>query len=195
MRRMLFPVAIVPILLLAIAAPVAAAPPLKESGTQVSLFSVSTSCGGSFCTDTVLDAFTIDSETLLVCVNWYTYSIRTGQLRSQEGGCTETSPDALTITESFNVTLSDTTVVIVECNRRGCMETGSVTVSASDSAVSPIFTDSSRGTFSDGECTYRYRSESTSAQVAGTMTIDGVVYEQQFGSASVSSFTVTSRCG
>ena len=150
MRRMLIPVAIVPILLLAIAAPVAAAPPLKESGTQQSLFSVSTSCVGSFCTDTVLDAFNIDPDTLLVCVNRYTYSIRTGQLRSQEGGCTETSPDALTISESFDVTLAETTVIFEECNRRGCTVTDSVTVSADDSAVSPIFSETSRGTFTDG---------------------------------------------
>jgi len=190
---MLFPIIIVPILLLAAVAPVAAAPPLKESGTHESFFSVSTSCSGSSCTDTGLDAFMIDAETLVVCVFRVTYSTRTGQVRSQESGCGETSPEALTITENFDVTLAETTITFVECNQRGCRETGSATVSASDSAVSPIFTDSSRGTFSDGTCKFRFRSESTGAQVAGTMTIDGVVYEQQ-GSASISTFTVSSRC-
>ncbi len=194
MRRLLFPAIVVPLLLLAIAAPAAAAPPFKESGTQQSFYSVSTSCSGSTCTDTVLDAFMIDPDTLLVCVSSYTYSTRTGRFQSESSGCDETSPDALTITGDFDVTLAETTITLVECNRRGCRETDTITVSAHDSAVSPIYTYSDRGTFSDGTCTFRYSSRGSGAEVAGTMTVDGVVYEQQYGSANVSTYKVMSRC-
>jgi hypothetical protein len=135
----------------------------------------------------------IDPDTLVVCLSTYTYSIRTGRIQSEASGCQETSPDALTITEDFDVTLAETTITFMECNQRGCRETDTVTVSAHDSAVSPIFTHSDRGTFSDGTCTFRYSSSGEGAEVAGTMTIDGVVYEQ-FGSADVTTFRVTQRC-
>ena len=193
MRRLLFPALLVPMLLMALAAPALAAPPLKESGTQTQFFSYASSCSGSTCTETILDAFMIDSETLVVCLHEFTYSTRTGQIRSERSGCEETSPDALTITENFDVTLAETTVTFVECNRRGCRETGTATVSAEDFRVSNIYTSSDRGTFSDGECTFRYSSTSEGADVAGTMTINGVVYEQM-GSASISEFSVSSRC-
>ncbi len=192
-RRILAPLIAVPILLLVLAAPAAAAPPMRESGTQESLFSVSTTCSGSTCTDTIVNAFTIDSETLVVCLSSFTYNPRTGRLVSQESGCTETSPEALTVTGDFTVTLSETAVTLASCDRRGCTEGDTVTVSARDSAVGPILTDSGKGTFSDGTCTSRYRFTSQSAQVAGTMTIDGVTLEQS-GSASISEFTVSTRC-
>ena len=194
MRRLLLPITLASMLVLAVAAPVAAAPPLKESGTQTQFFSVSSECSARTCTDTILDAFMIDSETLIVCVERITYSTRTGQIRSQAGGCGETSPAALTITSSFEVTLDETTVSVFQCNQRECRETGTLTVSAHDFAVGPVFTSSDRGTFSDGTCTYRYRSTTEGAEVAGTMTIDGVVYEQQYGQASIGTFSVSARC-
>ena len=194
MRRRSFVTLIaVPVLLLVLAAPVAAAPPMRESGTQQSFFSVATSCSGSTCTDRVLEAFTLDSETLVVCLSSFTYNPRTGRLVSQESGCTETSPGALTVTGDFTVTLADTAVTLATCNRRGCTESDTVTVSAQDSAVGPVFTETGRGTFSDGSCTSRYSFTSQSSQIAGTMTIDGVAY-QQSGSASISQFTVSTRC-
>ena len=192
-RRSFVPLIAVPVLLLTLAAPVAAAPPMRESGTQESFSSVATACSGSTCTNTAVDAFTLDSETLVVCLNSYTYNVRTGRLVSQESGCTETSPDALTVTGDFTVTLADTTVTLATCNQRGCTEGDTVTVSARDSAVGPVFSETGRGTFTDGTCTSRYRFSSESAQIAGTMTIDGVTL-QQSGSASISQFTVSSTC-
>ena len=193
MRRSFVPLIAVPVLLLMLAAPVAAAPPMRESGTQQSLSSVATTCSGATCTDTIVDAFTVDSETLVVCLSSYTYNVRTGRLVSQESGCTETSPGALTITADFKVTLTDTTITLATCNQRGCTEGDTVTVSAQDTAVGPVFTETGSGTFSDGTCTSRYRFTSESAPVAGTMTIDGVVL-QQSGFASISQFTVSTRC-
>ena len=194
MRRLLVPLFVVPALLLALAVPAAAAPPLKESGTSKSFTSISSTCSGASCTDVILDAFSLDNETILVCLNYLTYSTRTGQIRSQESGCTETSSDALTVTSDVTVSLDPTSITLAECGRRGCTETRTVTVSATDSAVGPVFSDVGRGTFSDGTCTFRYRFESRSAPIAGTMTIDGVTLEQS-GGASLSEFTVSSRCG
>lgn len=200
MRRFLVPVIVVPMLLLALAAPALAAPPLKESGTSMYFSSYSSVCteGGSpTCTDTSLEAFSIAPDTIVVCLNTYTYSTRTYRLISQESGCTETSSTALTFTSDFTVALSDTSVTVVEfsCGPRRCTEGGSrtVTVSALDSAVGPIFTSSGRSTFSDGTCTYRYSFTDESAELAGTMTIDGVTMDQS-GWGSVSEYTVSARC-
>ena len=200
MRRFFVPLTVVPVLLLTLAAPALAAPPLKESGTSMYFSSYSTVCveGGSpTCTDTSLDVFSLSPDTLLVCLNTYTYSTRTYRLISQEYGCTETSSAALTFTGDFTVSLSDTSVTVAEvtCGPRRCAEGGSrtVTVSALDSAVGPILTSTGRGSFTDGTCTYRYSFTDQSAELAGTITIDGVTVDQ-WGWGSVSQFTVTTRC-
>ena len=193
MRRVVVSLVLLPILLLLLVAPAAAAPPLKESGTQNFLSSFASSCSQVSCTDTFLDVFNIDAEIVLVCVGSVTYNVRNGRITSQESGCSEASPDALTVTEDITATLSETPVTFVDCNQRGCVEGDTVIVSASDTAIGPIFIESNRGTFTDGTCTFRYRSETRSSEVAGTMTIDGAVFEQS-GSAGTSEFAVTSRC-
>ena len=200
MRRFIVPIIVVPMLLLALAVPTLAATGPRESGTYMSFSSYSTVCteGGSpTCTDTSLDAFSISPDTIQVCVSTYTYSTRTYRTISQESGCTETSSDALTFTGDFTVSLADTSVTVSEysCGPRRCTEGASrtITVSASDSAVGEIFTSTSRGTFSDGTCTSRYSSTDKSAELAGTMTIDGVTMDQM-GWGSISEYTVSTRC-
>jgi len=200
MRRFVVPVIVVPMLLLALAAPALAAPPLKESGTSMSFFSGSTVCtegDSQTCTDTFIQAFSIDANTIVVCLDEITYSTRTGRLVSQESGCTETSSTALTFSADFTVTLSDTSVTVSEitCGPRGCRESGTrtVTVSALDTAVGPILTSTGRGTFDDGTCTFRFSSTDQSAEIAGTMTIDGVTMDES-GFGSVSEFKVSTRC-
>ncbi len=192
MRRVVTAFIVLPILVLALAAPAAAAPPLKESGTQLSFFSVNTECSGATCTDTVLEAFTIDAQTVAVCLSYFTYNIHTGR-GTGEGSCAETDSSALTISPELTVTLDETAITLFSCNRHTCTEGDTVVVSAQDSAIGPIFSETSRGTFTDGTCTYRFSSSSDSAEIAGTMTIDGVTLEQQFGYASISEFTVSSR--
>jgi hypothetical protein len=56
-----------------------------------------------------------------------------------------------------------------------------------------VSSGSSRGTFTDGDCTYRYTATSSYAEVAGTITLDGVVYDEQ-GFADTSVYKVTTRC-
>lgn len=192
-RKFFVPFFAVPVLLLAMAAPTLAAPPLKESGTQQSFNSYAYECSGATCTQTALYAYVLDAETLEVCLDITTFNWRNGRFMSGEFGCTWTDPSALTITSAFDVTLADTTITLFDCNRRSCTESRTVTVSAQDSAVGPVFSESSRGTFSDGTCTYRYRSSSESAEIAGTMWIDGTPVDQ-WGYASISQYSVTSRC-
>ena len=200
MRRIMVPVIVVPMLLLALAAPTLAAPPLKESGTSMSFSSSSTVCteGGSpTCTDTWVDAFSVSPDTIVVCLSSYTYSTRTYRTVSQENGCSETGSAALTFTSDFSVTLADTSVTVFKytCGPRRCTEAGSraVTVSALDTAVGPISTSSGRGSFTDGTCTYRYSYTDQSAELAGSMTIDGVTMDE-WGYGSVSKFSTTVRC-
>jgi hypothetical protein len=192
-RKILVPFVAVPVLLLAMAVPTLAAPPLKESGTQLSFSSYAYDCSGATCTETGLNAYVVDSETLEVCLDITTFNWRNNRFVSGESGCTSTDPSALDITAAFSVTLDDTSITLFDCNRRGCTEGRTVTVSAQDSAVGPVFSESSRGTFSDGTCTYRYSSSSQSAEVAGTMWIDGAAVDQS-GYASISEFSVMSRC-
>jgi hypothetical protein len=192
-RRFLVPFVAVPVLLLALAAPALAAPPLKESGTQQSFYSYADDCSGSTCTQTGLYAYVLDAETLEVCLDITTFNWRNNRFVSGEFGCTLTDPSALDITAAFSVTLADTSITLLDCNRRGCTESRTVTVSAQDSAVGPVFSESSRGTFSDGTCTYRYSSSSQSAEIAGTMWIDGAAVDQ-WGYASISQYSVTTRC-
>jgi hypothetical protein len=192
-RRLLVSFIAVPVLLLTLAAPTLAAPPLKESGTQLSFSSYAYDCSGATCTETGLNAYLVDSETLEVCLDITTFNWRNNRFISGESGCTWTDPSALDITAAFSVTLAATSITLFDCNRRGCTEGRTVTVSAQDSAVGPVFSESSRGMFSDGTCTYRYRSSSQSAEVAGTMWIDGAAVEQ-WGYASISEYSVTSRC-
>jgi hypothetical protein len=193
MRRLLTSLTAVPILVLALAGTAAAAPPLRESGTQVSFSSQAGACSTATCTDTYLDVYNADAETYVVCLTSYTYSIRTGRLISEESGCTETGSEVLTITDDFTVTLTETPITLFECNQRRCSETDTITVSAQDSAIGPVAIESGRGTSTDGTCTYRYSVTSESALVAGTMTIDGVTFEQS-GFAYVSEYTVSTRC-
>ena len=194
-RRSFVPLIAVPVLLLALAAPVAAAPPMRESGTQQSLFErrhvlfgVHLHGHGRW-----MPSPSTPRHSSCASARSRTTPARAASV-SQESGCTETSPGALTVTGDFTATLAPTTITFASCDRRGCTEGRTVTVSAQDSAVGPVFTETGRGTFSDGACTSRYSFASQSAQVAGTLTVDGAT-QQQSGFAGISQFKVTTRCG
>jgi len=191
MRRLGFFGAAV-LLALTLAAPASAAERVRESGTFHSFSSGSFVCSGNTCTDTFVDAFSIGNDTLVVCFNEFTYNVRTGRGTS-EGGCTETVESALTISDDFTVTLAPTAVTLFSCNQRRCTEGDTVTVSAADEAVGPIQTVTGRVTIKDGTCTIRISFSDRFAEVAGTMTIDGVTIDQQ-GFASVSEQTMTTTC-
>lgn len=181
------------LLVLAFAAPVDARERVRESGTFNNFSSFSTTCSGNTCTDTGVDVFSGDAETLVVCFNEFTYNTRTGRPVSQRGGCTETDSSVLTISSSFSVSLAPTAVTLFNCNQRRCTEGATVTVSASDQAIGPIQTVTGRVTIKDGTCTTRITFSDRSAEVAGTLTIDGTTLDEQ-GFATVSSQTATTSC-
>jgi hypothetical protein len=181
------------LLALTLAAPASAAERVRESGTFYSFFSGSFVCSGNTCTDTFVDAFSIGNDTLLVCFNEFTFNARTGRHISSQGGCTETGDSALNISNNFTVTLAPTDVTLSSCNQRRCTEGDTVTVSATDEAIGPIGTATGRVTIKDGTCTIKISFRDSFAEVAGTMTIDGVTIDQQ-GFASVSEQTMTTTC-
>jgi hypothetical protein len=193
MRRVVGFTILLPILLLVLAAPVAAAPPLKESGTQEQMSAFSTACSGSTCTDTFVDAFTVEEGLVVVCVGQVTYNVRNGRVISEESGCSEPSADGLVVTDDLNASLAETSVTFIECNQQGCTEGDTVTVSAELTSFGPVFTFTDRGTFSDGTCTFRFRSSGEQSEAAGTLTIDGETLDAN-GFVVVSEFTVSSRC-
>lgn len=208
MRRSIVTLFAVVAMLIAVAGPVAAdttpSGPFRESGTSKYLSSYSSDCtpqgSRTTCTDTGLDAFSISPDEIVVCVYVYsyTYSDRTGRGRfiGSEDGCSDPiASSGLVITVSRNqmeASLASTTVTLNRCNRRACTESRTVTVSASDSG-SPVATFTNRGSFKDGTCTFRYSESGYSAEVAGTITIDGVTIPET-GYAQVSDYKVQSSC-
>jgi hypothetical protein len=128
-----------------------------------------------------------------VCLSTATYVLNRDRfnLRSQEYGCTEVPASALSLTSDLTATLASTTVTLTSEGRRS--QSREVTVSAHDEAVGPVRTSSGRGSFRDGTCTYRYSYTERSAEVAGTITIDGTPL-QESGFAAVGESTFSERC-
>ena len=195
MRRIRVSAVLLPILLLSLAAPVAAAPPVKGSGTQEFLSAFSSSCGPSTCTEVSVDVFPVADGLIVVCLSEFTFNIRSGQLISQESACSdETSSDALVINDDLtSAELLPTAVTFFECNRRGCTEGDTVIVSADLTGSGPVFTDTQRGTFTDGTCTVKFSSTSDQRQATGTLTIDGETLSAN-GNIGSGTFSFMERC-
>ncbi|HEV8282529.1 MAG TPA: hypothetical protein VGQ02_11755 [Candidatus Limnocylindrales bacterium] len=203
MRRIVLVCSTVALLLATAAAPALAAQPFKESGTQNYMFSFSSDCSGTgnrtTCHEAYLDVFPVAPDTSVVCLSMYTFAFneRTGRGRliSDESGCNETASSALDVIvsgDTLTATLSDTQVDLLSCNQRTCTDAGSVSVSASDSG-SPVAKYTNRGSFRDGNCTFRFAVAGQTAQVTGTMTIDGTVLAEE-GSANTEDYRVSEQC-
>jgi hypothetical protein len=190
-------------LLLAFVAPVSADTGPPASGTSKYLSSYSVECAPqgarTTCTETGVDVFTEQAGTLVVCtfVYTYTYSERTGRGRQigNENGCSDPiDASALTVTisgDQMTATLAPTQVTLYEC-KRTCVESRTITVSASDSG-GPVGKFTNRSTYRDGTCTFRYTESGYSAPVSGTITIDGTTVAES-GSAQQSEIKVTETC-
>lgn len=206
MRKTIVTAALLGGLLAGGAAPATAAPPEREkqSGTLTSLDTFTSGCtpeqgAGETCTGIGLFASTDTSGTGSVSVSIETYTLdEEGSftpIRS-EFGSVEGDP-ALSVSSDLSATLAPTTVLLHSyvCTDEGCEEGGrrEVTVSASDSAVGPVRTGRERGTLKDGNCMYKWSFTSTSAEVAGTITVDGVTYDEA-GAVSTGDYRSMSRC-
>ena len=191
-------------LLATLAAPVAADTTKPVSGTYNSLSSISVGCvpqgARTTCTETYVDVSTDTPPTVVVCVNvsTYTYSERTGRGRfiSNESGCSDPiDGSALAITVSHDLmtaSLAPTPVTLFGCDRRACAETRTVTASASGTG-GPVESSTSRSSYKDGACMYRYSESLVTAELAGTLTIDGITIPGS-GSAQVAEVKVLENC-
>jgi hypothetical protein len=207
MRKTILTAALLGGLLVGGAAPAAAAPPEREkqSGSFASLYSNTEECtpaqeGGQTCTNIFLSASTDTSGMGYVSLSIETYAL------DGEGSYTPISFESgwveggskLTVSNNLSATLAPTTVTLQSynnCTPQGCGEGDSreVTVSATDTAVGPIGTGRQRGMFKDGNCMYKYSSTERSADVAGTITLDGVTYDET-GRVSTGDYRAMSRC-
>ncbi len=187
------------------AAPAAAAP-VKESGTSSFLVSETTGqcTQKGTCTDIFLEAFTGTKEPGQVCLSISTYRRTSDGGRTaitDESGCAEATGAALSVS-SDTATLQPTTLTLeaFSCQDDGeedealCSVTGrrDVTVAATDSANGPVTTSRDRERSTTGKCRFSYRSTTTSAPMAGTITVDGTTYVE-VGRAGTTSYRLTSR--
>ena len=168
------------------------------SGTNFSSFTetCSTSAGRQVCTDTSVQAFTDEFGASQTCLDIFTYSVSsTGRFTfiSDRFGCATTG--SLTIGSNYSVTLGSTVVPLQTCaaHKRQCTGSTNVTVSASDSVVGDISTTTTRSTSVSGNCTTRTTTTETSANLTGTITIDGATSNED-GFLDIFKVTFTIRC-
>lgn len=203
MRRAVLTAALLGGLLVGGAAPAAAATPEREkqSGSFTHLESYTSECtpqpaGGETCTSIFLFASTDTSGMGSVSLTIDTYLIDgDGDYIpiGFESGFVEGSD--LTVGSDLSATLAPTTLTLQSCTDEGCEGAGSreVTVSASDAPTGPVRTSRERGKFKEDGCMYKWSSTSRSAEVAGTITLDGVTYDE-IGQVSTGDYRFMSRC-
>ena len=200
MRRAILILATLSALVFVMAQPAAAAPPIRESGTFTYAFGTTSECeqqgGRTVCTDTTI-SIQEGPDFSVVCVDQFTYSISPSgryQMISQQSGCTELAPGAFTVSGDLSTaTLSPTTVQLYSCDGRRCTEGDVVTVSATFTGTGELNRYSGRGSFKDGDCTYRYTFEGQSREGTFEITIDGSTSTGP-GSVGEEEYTFTVRC-
>ena len=168
------------------------------SGTNFSSFSTTCSTSGArqVCTDTNLQVFTDDTGNSQTCLDLQTYSLSsTGRFTfiSDRFGCAASAN--LTIGSNYSVTLGSTVISLQTCaaHKRQCTGSTNVTVSASDSVVGDITTTTTRSTSVSGNCTTRTTTTETSANLTGTITIDGATSNED-GFLDIFKVSFTIRC-
>lgn len=191
MRRFAVAFVAVPFVLLLAIGPVAA----DTSPNGTNFFSSSSSCsttgGRQVCTDMYLNVSSNeDGSDGPPCLEIYKYSISSNgrfTFISDEFGCA--SSGTMAIGADLSVTVAPTDIPLENCGRRNCSPSRTVNVSASDSPTGPISTTTTRSTTKDGSCTTKSTTTDQFVELAGTLTIDGTVYDE---TGSIDVFTSTS---
>ena len=193
MRRFGVALLAVPFVLLLAVGPVAA--DTSPNGTNFSSFSssCSTTGGREVCTD--LNLFVSSNEDGSdgpPCLEIFKYSVSSNRssVISDEFGCA--SSGTMTVGADLSVTVDPTDIELQNCNRQRC-SSRIVTVSASDSPTGPVSTSTTRSTTKSGNCTTKMTTTDQFVELAGTMTIDGTVYDEQ-GSIDVFTSTSLTHC-
>jgi len=199
MRRFAIASLAVPLALLLAVGPVAADTGPAGSGT--SFFSFAETCTASgarqVCTDTNLQVFPDESGAPQTCLDIFTYSISsTGRFTfiSDQFGCAPTGSN-LTIGSDYSVTLGSSTIPMQTCaaHKRQCTGSTNATLSAQDSVVGDVTTTTTRQTSVSGNCTTKTTINDTSANLAGTIMINGSSSAED-GFLDISKVTQTIRC-
>ena len=129
------------------------------------------------------------------CVGIFTFSISAnGRFTpiSDEFGCgDESQPDA--IQDDLSVTVPPTAIIVEQCRRRSCTGSRTVTVSAAFSPTGPIAETTTRSTTKVGRCTIRTTTFDRSADLAGSITIDGTSHDAS-GFVDVFTSTTNEQC-
>lgn len=198
MRRLLILLPAV-LVFLAFAAPVAAARPIKSSGTWEQASAFSSSCtqqgGLTQCTDVFVDVFAFEDEFTDVCVGMFSYSISpSGRFRStgDASGCGPANGFAVADDATW-ATLGASDVQLYSCDQRSCTEGDLVTVVADWTAIGEPSAYSGRATYTFESCTYRQSWDGVQAQAASSFSIDGAVYDGD-GYILREEFTVSEQC-
>ena len=198
MRRLAVASLALPFALLLAVGPVAADTGPGGSGT--SFFSFSTTCSTSgarqVCIDSNLNAFAGEGGDSETCLDLFTYSVSSNgrfTFISDQFGCAPTA--SLTIGSDFSVTLGSTDIAMQTCaaHKRQCSGSTNATVSAHDSVVGDVAKTTTRSTTVQGNCTTRTTTTETSAELAGTMTINGTTVDEQ-GFLDIVDQSFTIRC-
>ena len=155
--------------------------------------SCSTTGGREVCTD--LNLFVSSNEDGSdgpPCLEIFKYSVSSNRssVISDEFGCA--SSGTMTVGADLSVTVDPTDIELQNCNRQRC-SSRIVTVSASDSPTGPVSTSTTRSTTKSGNCTTKMTTTDQFVELAGTMTIDGTVYDEQ-GSIDVFTSTSLTHC-
>jgi hypothetical protein len=185
----------IPFVLLLAVGPVAADTSPNGTNFSSSSSSCSTTGGRQVCTDTNLFVSSNeDGSDGPPCLEIFTYSISSNgrfTVISDEFGCA--SSGTMAVGADLSVTLGESQIPLDNCSRRNCSPSRTVTVSASDTPTGPISTSITRSTTKDGTCTTKTTTTDQFAELAGTMTIDGTVYDET-GSIDVFTSTSVTHC-
>jgi hypothetical protein len=196
MRRFIISSLAIPFALLVALGPVAADTGPGGNGTNFFSFSetCSTNAARTVCTDTYLNVNPDETGNSFTCLELYTFSItgRRGSFISDLYGCAPTT--GLTVGSDYSVTLAPADISLQTCAaHKPCGGSTIVTVSASDSVVGDVATTTSRSTTVVGGCTYRTTTTDTSAELAGTITVNGSSSDAQ-GFLDIFDSTTTVHC-
>ena len=195
MRRFAGVFLVVPFILLLAVGPVAADTSPNGTNFSSSSSSCSTTGGRQVCADTNLFVNSNeDGSDGPPCLEIFTYSISSNgrfTVISDEFGCA--SSGTATVGADLSVSLAPTQIPLDSCGRRNCSPSRTVTVSASDSPTGPISTTTTRSTTKSGTCTTKMTTTDQSADLAGTLTIDGTVSDET-GFIDVFTSTSVTHC-
>lgn len=196
MRRLGLSVIAVLVLLLGAVPSVAA--DTSPNGTNFNAFTTTCSTQGSkqVCTDVNLFlSSNEDGSPGPACVDLFNYTIAANgrfDFTSEEFGCGDT-PDPDAVADDLSVSVAPTSITVQSCGRRTCTGSRTVTVSANLDPTGPIASTTTRSTTKVGRCTIRTTTFDRSAELAGTISINGSTLDAD-GFVDVFTSSSTEQC-